>query len=82
MKDFIEKVKLTLINKLDTEDILLIDNSKLHTGHKFFDPHKFHLKLVVKSKKLKRMSKIEAHKMIFSILKDEMNLFYRFVICA
>ena len=72
MKDFIKKVKLRISNELNPEDILLIDNSNLHTEHKFFDPERFHLKLIIKSKKLKKMNKIEAHKIIFSILKDEM----------
>ena len=47
----------------------LKNNSK---KHKFFQPNKFHLKLVIKSKKLKKMDKIVAHKEIFSILKEEM----------
>ena len=36
-----------------------------------FDSSKFHLKLIIKSKKLKNMKKIDAHKEIFSILSDE-----------
>ena len=35
--------------------------------------NKFHLKVIIKSKKLKSMNKIMAHKEIFSILKDEMS---------
>ena len=54
------------------DQITLIDNSSLHAKHKSFDPNKFHLKIIIKSEKLKRMSKIDAHKEIFSILKDEM----------
>ena len=45
----------------------------LHIKHKSFDSNKFHLKIIIKSKKLKNMSKIMAHKEIFSILKDEMS---------
>ena len=72
MKDFLDKVKLSISNELNPENILLIDNSNLHTEHKLFDPEKLHLKLIIKSKKLKKMTKIEAHKVIFSILKNEM----------
>ena len=72
MITFLEKVKAKINNKLSPEQILLIDNSYLHTKHKSFDPNRFHLKLVIKSKKLKNMEKIDAHKVIFSILKDEM----------
>ena len=47
-------------------------NSNLHKKHKSFDINKFHFKIIIESKKLKEMSKIEAHKKIFSILKEEM----------
>ena len=72
MNDFLDTVKLAISNVLNPEDILLIDNSNLHKKHKLFDSEKFHLKLIIKSKKLKKLSKIEAHKVIFSILKNEM----------
>ena len=72
MVNFLEDIKTKINNKLSPEKILLIDNSYLHTKHKSFDPNRFHLKLVIKSKKLKNMEKIDAHKVIFSILNDEM----------
>ena len=72
MITFLEKIKAKINNKLSPEQILLIDKSYLHTKHKSFDPNRFHLKLVIKSKKLKNMEKIDAHKVIFSILNDEM----------
>ena len=73
MITFLEKVKEKINNKLSPEKILLIDNSYLHTKHKSFDSDKFHLKLIIKSEKLKNMNKIVAHKEIYSILKDEMS---------
>ena len=72
MIDFIEKIKNKISNELNTKDILLIDNSNLHSKHKSFDANKFHFKLIIKSEKLKNMEKIDAHKAIFSILNDEM----------
>ena len=51
---------------------MLSNNSNLHSKHKSFDANKYHLKIIIKSKKLKSMNKIAAHKEIFSILKDEM----------
>ena len=72
MITFLEKVKAKINNKLSPEQILLIDNSYLHTKHKSFDTNKFHFKLIIKSEKLKNMGKIVAHKEIFSILNDEM----------
>ena len=67
MITFLEKVKAKINNKLSPEQILLIDNSYLHTKHKSFDSNRFHFKLIIKSEKLKNMKKIDAHKTIFSI---------------
>ena len=72
MTTFLEEVKAKINKKLSPEHILLIDDSYLHTKHKSFDSKKFHLKLIIKSEKLKNMKKIDAHKVIFSILNDEM----------
>ena len=72
MITFLEKVKAKISSRLDVEEISLIDNSSLHQKHKYFDFNKFHLKLIIKSEKLKNMKKIDAHKEIFSILRDEM----------
>ena len=72
MITFLERVKEKINKKLNPEHVLLIDKSNLHINHKSFNTDKFYLKLVIKSKKLKNIGKIEAHKVIFSILKDEM----------
>ena len=72
MTNFLEEVKITIYKQLNPENVILIDNSKLHSKHKSFDPKKFHIKLIIESKKLKNMNKIDAHKIIYSILKKEM----------
>ena len=72
MITFLEKVKAKINNELNPEQLSLIDNSYLHTKHKSFDSNKFHIKLIIKSEKLKNMKKIDAHKVIFSILNEEM----------
>ena len=71
--NFFDKVKEKINKKINPENIILIDNSHLHSKHKSFDSNKLHLKIIIKSKKLKNMDKIAAHKEIFSILKDEMS---------
>ena len=71
--NFFDQVKEKINKKINPENIILIDNSNLHTKHKSFDINKFQLKIIIMSKKLKSMNKIAAHKEIFSILKDEMN---------
>ena len=72
MTNFLEKIKEKINNSLKPEKILLVDNSNLHKKHKSFDSTKFNLKLIIESKKLKNLNKIEAHKIIFTILKEEM----------
>ena len=73
MMNFFDKIKDKINKKINPENLILIDNSSFHTKHKSFDSNKFHLKIIIKSEKLKKMDKIAAHKEIFSILKDEMN---------
>ena len=70
--DFFGEIKEKINKKINPENIILIDNSHLHSKHKSFDINKFHLKIIIKSKKLLNMNKIDAHKEILSILKNEM----------
>ena len=72
MTSFFDQIKEKINKKINPENIILIDNSTYHSKHKSFDPNKLHLKIIIKSEKLKNMDKITAHKEIFSILKDEM----------
>ena len=65
--NFFDKVKEKINKKINPENIILIDNSHLHTEHKSFDPNKLHIKVIIKSKFLREMEKIRAHKIIFSI---------------
>ena len=71
--DLFDHIKEKINKEINTENIIIVDNSKFHTKHKSFDPKKFHLKIIIKSEKLRNMDKIAAHKLIFSILKDEMD---------
>ena len=72
MMSFFNEIKEKINKKINPENITLIDNSSFHSKHKSFDSKKFHLKLIIKSEKLKSLRKIDAHKAIFSILNDEM----------
>ena len=70
--NYLDKIVKIVNEKLKPEKISLIDNWSLHSKHKFYDSEKFHLKLIIRSEKLKKMKKIDAHKVIFSVLKEEM----------
>ena len=72
MMRFFSEIKEKINKKINPENIILIDNSSFHTKHKSFDPNKLHIKIIIESKKLKKMKRIDAHKEIFSILKDEL----------
>ena len=71
MEEFLEKIRKKIVNEINPENILLVDKSHLHSKHKSFSAEKYYLKLVLNSNKLKNMNKIKAHKLIFSILEDE-----------
>jgi len=72
MTSFLNEIKKKLNQAIQPEEISLIDNSNLHSKHKSFSVDKFHIKIIIKSKKLKGMKKIEAHKVVFTVLKKEM----------
>ena len=72
MNDFLEDLRKKIVEEINPEGISIIYNSHLHSKHKSFDKNKFHIKLILKSKKLNQMKQIHAHKMIFSILSEEM----------
>ena len=72
MNNFLKELEKKIYEGLNPERIQIIDNSYLHTKHKSFDINKSHLKLVIHSKKLKKLKRTEAHKIIFSLLIKEM----------
>jgi BolA family transcriptional regulator, general stress-responsive regulator len=72
MTNFLNNIKKKIVDEINPENISLIDNTHLHTKHKSFVLGKHHLKIIIKSKKLKQLTKIKAHRVIFSILKYEM----------
>ena len=49
---FFEAVKRKINNEINPENIVIIDNSNLHKTHKFFNVNKYHLKIIITSKKL------------------------------
>tara|TARA_B100001540_G_C15251615_1_gene392939 strand:- start:268 stop:528 length:261 start_codon:yes stop_codon:yes gene_type:complete len=67
-----EIVKKKILNNKLIEEIELEDKSFLHKKHKTNSLNKFHIKLKIKSKKLKNMNRVESNKIIFKILDKEM----------
>ena len=63
-------------NKLETEiviqDLKIEDKSFLHKNHKGNQEGKFHLKLIINSEELAKLSKIVSTKKIYSALDREL----------
>ena len=57
---------------VNLEQILIEDKSFLHKNHIGNDKDKFHLKITIKSKKLKSLNKVEANKIIYKSISDEL----------
>tara|TARA_B100000029_G_C17355271_1_gene880463 strand:- start:104 stop:358 length:255 start_codon:yes stop_codon:yes gene_type:complete len=72
MTNYLDEVKAKINKEFEPEKLILVDNSSLHKKHSSFDSNKFHIKLIIKSKKLENMTKIDSHRAIFSILDNEM----------
>jgi len=71
----IANIKNKLLNQANIEDINIEDKSFLHKNHKGNQEGKYHLKIIIVSKELKKMNKIESNKKIYKILDYELKKF-------
>ena len=72
MKQYFDEIKVKLKKQIEIEEILIVDNSLKHKGHKFFSSEKFHLHLKIKSIHLNSISRVNAQKLIMKILKEDL----------
>ena len=70
--ELIAIVKKKLLDQISIESINIEDKSFLHKNHSGNQDGKFHLKLIIVSNKLRKMSKIESNKKIYKILDQEL----------
>ena len=73
INNLISIIKKKILDNIVCEKIEVEDKSFLHKDHPGNDINKFHIKLLIQSKELKKMSKIESNKKIYKILNDELN---------
>ena len=73
INDLIAIVKKKLQNQITLESISIEDKSFLHKNHAENQAGKFHLKISLVSKELKRMKRIDSDKKIYKILNEELN---------
>ena len=72
INDLIAIVKKKLISEIVIEKIDIKDKSFLHKNHTGHQDGKFHLKLIIRSKELKDLNRIESNKKIYKVLDQEM----------
>jgi BolA family transcriptional regulator, general stress-responsive regulator len=72
INELIAIVKSKLKAEITIQDIKIEDKSFLHKNHKGHQEGKFHLKLIINSNELIKISKIESTKRIYNILNLEL----------
>ena len=71
INSLIKILKEKLTKEINIDNIEIEDKSFLHKKHKNFSKDKFHIKLIIKSSELKKISSIKANRKIHGILRDE-----------
>ena len=71
MSLYINQIKEKIKNKIELEEIEIIDNSDAHKRHKSFQKGKLHLILEIKSSYLNKLKRLDAERIIMKIFKDE-----------
>ena len=72
MKNYFEEILKKLHSEIEIEHIDIVDNSNKHKKHKSFSPEKFHLHLKIKSLYLNSISRVNAQKMVMTVLKEDL----------
>ena len=72
INELIAIVKKKLTDQIDIESIKIEDKSFLHRNHAGNQKGKYHLKIILISKELKVLSRIESNKKIYKILDKEL----------
>ena len=72
MKNYFKKIESKLKERLNLEELIIVDNSYLHVKHKSFAPGKLHLHLKIKSQYLGSISKISAQRLVMKALDEDL----------
>ena len=71
LNNLIDNIKTKLLESSFIEKVIIEDKTYLHIKHASHDKNKFHLKLTIFSKELKKISKLEATKKVHKIIQEE-----------
>jgi len=66
-------IKKKISTNIKCENLKVEDKTFLHKDHVGNDNNKFHIKLSIESKELKKMNKIERNKKVYKILSEEID---------
>ena len=72
INELIAIVKKKLLYQINIESIKIEDKSFLHKNHPGNQKGKFHLKIILNSIELKKLSKIDSNKKIYKVLDKEL----------
>jgi|TARA_B100001175_G_C19140546_1_gene463449 BolA protein len=75
INELIAIVKKKIEKEILVENIKIEDKSFLHKNHPGNEKNKYHLKILIDSKELKKMNKIESNKKIYKLLEEELKDF-------
>lgn len=72
-----ENIKLKLKKKFSISNIKVVNNSKYHSNHKESPKNNnSHFLIKIQSRTLSKENKLNVHRQIYSILKDEMKIIH------
>ena len=71
----IDNIKKKINLNISVESVVIEDKTFLHKKHKGYQKGKFHIKILIESSELRKKSRIDANKIIFSLLKNEIDKF-------
>ena len=72
INELIAIVKKKLTDQIDIDTVKIEDKTFLHKNHAGNQEGKFHLKIIINSKELEIMNRIESNKKIYKILDKEL----------
>ena len=72
INELIAIVKKKLTDQIDIDTVKIEDKTFLHKNHAGNQEGKFHLKIIISSKELEIMNRIESNKKIYKILDKEL----------
>ena len=72
INELIAIVKKKLTDQIDIESIKIEDKSFLHKNHASNQEGRYHLKIILNSRELKALSRIESNKRVYKILDKEL----------